>query len=50
MFKSKRFWLNVAAVGLYAGKYLGFNVPEPDPSVIAVINVVLTVLRTRFGI
>jgi hypothetical protein len=50
MFKSKRFWLNVASVGLYVGQSFGFNVPAPDPAVVAVVNVVLQVLRVKFGI
>ncbi len=50
MFVSKRFWLNVAAVGVYVAGSLGYPVPNVDPAVVAVINVVLTVLRTKFGI
>ncbi len=50
MLTSKRLWLNVAAIGVYVAKGFGFDIPAPDPAYIAVINVLLTVLRTRFGI
>lgn len=50
MLKSKRLWLNVVAGALYAGKFFGFDVPEPDPTIVATLNLILQFLRTKYGI
>ena len=45
--KSKTLWLNVASLGLYAAKTHGFDVPAPDPQLVAIVNLILRVVTTK---